>query len=443
MQGFMFMKYRAAHCVLAMLLLNNPVWAQENYAPDDSSVADAPSVNMVADEPSSPPTIDVIALYTMSGVTVDVTAASAAAAREQAIFDGQRTALAQLLEKLQASKGFDPAKLSDNKIAALVRSFEITSEKASAVRYIATMNVRFKPRSVASLLKSAGIQFLSTPQPPIVLLPLSMSGGKAVLWNMVTPWRQAVEALAKPDGLQPIIVPKADSSDVQLLDVLAAKAGDAGALGALATTYRAGTVWVAYALDDAALLKPKQKLKVLLKRYDAYGQKQDEQTLTVPPIIPPAVPVSAAATVAASSTATAPAIEAATAQWQAAALQLQNALRRATNIAAKSSSYSSAAASAAPRNDDMPNLTTPAMSQNNAMQLYAPLGSLPELTRLKQRLSTIGMISSLNVQTVRRDGADIGLAFTGTIEQLQQAVAAQGLSIQQNTSGLWQISSPQ
>jgi hypothetical protein len=441
MQGSIIMKCRVILCAL-LFLFTGATWAQESYAPDEPVVVDQPAVSVTADEvatnePLPPPPIDVIALYTMSGVTVDVTAASAAAAREKAIFDGQRTALIQLMEKLQASKGFDPVKLSDNKIAALVRSFEITSEKASAVRYIATMNVRFKPRAVVNLLRSAGIHFISTPQPPMVILPISTKDNKPVLWGETTPWQQAVATLAKPDGLQPIIVPKGEAGDMQLIDVQAAKAGDAGALGAVATTYRAGTVWVAYALDEAALLKPKQKLKILLKRYDAYGQKQDEQTLTVPPVAT-ASPVAALSLAVAATTA--PDVEATPGQWQAAALQLQNAVRRAAVTASKSSS-SSSSSSAAPRNDGAPNLTTPIMPENNAIQLYAPLGSLPELTRLKQRLSTISLISSINVQTVRRDGADIGVAFTGTVEQLQQAAAAQGLAIQQNTNGLWQIQS--
>src|SRR5271168_3176188 len=69
-------------------------------------------------------------VYEITDVGADVTANSAAHAREQAVKQGQRTAFEQLAQRL----GADPsvaAKLSDDDIAALVQSFEVQNERSS------------------------------------------------------------------------------------------------------------------------------------------------------------------------------------------------------------------------------------------------------------------------------------------------------------------------
>lgn len=330
------------------------------------------------------------AVFDVDGIAVDVTAASAATARDKAIFDGQRAALGQLLERLDAKRAADPAKLSDNKIAGMVRNFEITSEKSSSVRYIATMNVRFKPAAIQRLLGNAGIAY-NPPTLPTVLLPVSDSNGRAVLWEENTPWRAALETLEQ-QGAQTVLVPSGELSDVSAIDASAASNGDALALGSIATLHGAGTVVVARLAGEVNAGQP---LAIALARYDARGQRLEGQTLIIPPA------------------ADAPA------QLREAATRVQEFVLHKTLVA-------------------VTNITPAAQ---NSLPLYAPLSSLPELTRLRQRLGGISAVQRINVLSVTREGAEIALDYNGDIMLLQQEMARQGLQVLQSPTGQWQIRS--
>lgn len=379
--------------MLAGGLLSAPMAMAQTYAPavpwDSTEASPTPAESTPAPQPVN------LEAFTISNVPVDVTAENAAAAREKAIFSGQRTALTQLLERMDAAKAIDPAKLSDNKIAALVRNFEITSEKTSSVRYIANMNVRFKPRAVQSLLGNAGVSFTANPTMPQLILPLAMSGGRSVLWEEQTPWHQALASLERPDALQPIIIPNGDLQDVGAIDANNASAGDAASLGAIATLHNAGSVVVAQIGEDPADSAQKN-LNLTVTRYDNTGQKLETQTIAVP------------------------AAKDRTAQLAVAAQQVKSFLQHKPMVDVLAPGY-------AP----------------SSLAIHAALTSLPELTRLRQRLAGIPAIKRINIRSIRRDGVDMALDFNGDQMQLQQALSQQGLLLTQAPGGSWQLQSAQ
>ena len=85
---------------------------------------------------------------------VDATADSAAAAREMARIDGQRRALAAVIERLSgASEPAKPPKLDDKAITDMVASFEVANEHMSAVRYVADYTFHFRPSKVRRLVR--------------------------------------------------------------------------------------------------------------------------------------------------------------------------------------------------------------------------------------------------------------------------------------------------
>jgi hypothetical protein len=87
-------------------------------------------------------------------VKVDATADSAAAARETARIDGQRRALAAVIERLSgASESAKPPKLDDKAITDMVVSFEVANEHMSAVRYVADFTFHFRPSKVRRLVR--------------------------------------------------------------------------------------------------------------------------------------------------------------------------------------------------------------------------------------------------------------------------------------------------
>src|SRR5205085_9561486 len=87
-------------------------------------------------------------------VKVDATADTAAAAREIARIDGQRRALASVIERLSgASEPAKPPKLDDKAITDMVASFEVANEHMSAVRYVADYTFHFRPSKVRRLVR--------------------------------------------------------------------------------------------------------------------------------------------------------------------------------------------------------------------------------------------------------------------------------------------------
>src|SRR5262245_57448802 len=70
------------------------------------------------------------ATYTVTGVPVDVTADNAAAARDQAIIEGQRAALKLLVENMMGTEKAAQIPLPDDAaISEMVQDFEVESER--------------------------------------------------------------------------------------------------------------------------------------------------------------------------------------------------------------------------------------------------------------------------------------------------------------------------
>ncbi len=118
--------------------------------------------------------------YVVTGVPVDVTAADAATARDQAIVEGQRTAFAMLMEQLlgteQAATVPTP---SDAQLSGMVQDFEVESERLSAVRYIGVMTYRFDAASIDAAIgrtddAAAGVTTDATPSGPLRTLSVTV-----------------------------------------------------------------------------------------------------------------------------------------------------------------------------------------------------------------------------------------------------------------------------
>lgn len=190
--------------------------------------------------------------FTVSGVAVDKTAQSAAAARADAIAEGQRLALQLLIKRLAAKSAADRISATTARAAELVRDFDIAEEKSSGVRYIAKLNVRFKPDAVRAMLRAEGAPFAETASRPLVVVPVYEGGGAPTLWDSPNPWREAWNAKLPRDGLVPVILPAGDASDTGTIKAEQARDGDSVKLRALAAKYNAGGTLVAVAKPDAS-----------------------------------------------------------------------------------------------------------------------------------------------------------------------------------------------
>lgn len=214
-------------------------------------------------------------IFTVNGVKVDETAASTAEARDLALAKGEREAFRLLLERLTLKADHDRLpEFEINQIASYVLAFDVAEEKASAVRYLATLNYSFKPEAVRQLLMDRNIPFAETPSKPVLVLPVYQAAGSLLLWDDPNPWRQAWMERQGASSLVPTILPDGDLADIAVIGPEQAVAGDDQRLSAIAARYDAGDTLVAHATMKMDRGRP--DLEVYVTRY---GTAMQEQTV--------------------------------------------------------------------------------------------------------------------------------------------------------------------
>ena len=216
-------------------------------------------------------------LFEVQGVEVDVTAANATEAREQAMAEGERTAFRQLLRRLTLDSDFSRLPdLSQNEIASTVRDFSVAEEKASNVRYLARLNFRFKEDDIRRILMGYALPFAETYSKPVVVLPVYESTGALMLWDDPNPWRDAWVSVSSGDRLVPLVLPRGDLADIAAIGAEQAIGGDEPRLSAIAKRYQSNDTIVAHAILRKGVLDLRAELEVYVTRH---GSALQEQTL--------------------------------------------------------------------------------------------------------------------------------------------------------------------
>ncbi len=219
---------------------------------------------------------------TIGDVPVDVTAKSAAAARDQAIADAQRKAFDRLVKRLVANPA-DQARLrpSQSEIESFVQDFGVQSERASTVRYIGLFTVRFRAGMVRKYLADAGITNVGSLQ-QVLVIPVFRGRNGSLLWEQDNAWRAAWDRGGFGDGPVTLILPNGDSFDCGALSPAAAQAGDIAAIDAMIQRYAAAGLVVAVAEPRDPARGAASGLTINVATYDAAGPK-GSQVLTVDP----------------------------------------------------------------------------------------------------------------------------------------------------------------
>ena len=156
--------------------------------------------------------------FSVSGISVDASADSAATARPIALADGQRRAFSTLLRRLTLPD--DHARLprpTEALLNEVVAGFGIDEERTSATRYIGRISVQFRADAIRRLLQDNRLPYSETMSRPVLLVPVWQSNEGARIWEADNPWREAW--LRRPDaegGLVPLSVAPAMSSGPSL-----------------------------------------------------------------------------------------------------------------------------------------------------------------------------------------------------------------------------------
>lgn len=192
-------------------------------------------------------------VYTVESVAVDVTAKSAAEARPAAMASAQKKAFEVLMRRmLRPEDAARAAALDGAVVNSFVQGVEIGNERASSVRYIANLTVRFSPVKVRDFLKGRSYPYSETMAPAVLVLPLLERDGLRLLWEPENIWLKAWGQADVRNRLIPVVIPRGGAEDQALapgLDgtdpqsaqarALAARYGAAEALPVQATIQRA------------------------------------------------------------------------------------------------------------------------------------------------------------------------------------------------------------
>lgn len=150
--------------------------------------------------------------FSVSGISVDASADSAAAARPVALADGQRRAFTTLLRRLTLPD--DQGRLprpSEAVLNEVVAGFGIDEERTSPTRYIGKITVQFRPDAVRRLLQDNRLAYSETLSRPVLVVPVWQSAEGSRLWEADNPWRDAWMKRPETDGLVPLSVAPAMS----------------------------------------------------------------------------------------------------------------------------------------------------------------------------------------------------------------------------------------
>lgn len=191
------------------------------------------------------------AIFTVPGVKVDVTAESSLAAREQAFAQAQTLAFQQLAERLMPESQlatFQPPDVSV--ISPMIKDFEITDERITHVRYIATYTFRFQGDAIRNFFAGAGVSYSDVSSKPVLILPYFQYGARTVLWGADNPWLAAWNESQAMRGLVPVIVPIGDLQDVSEMNDNDALTYDPAKLSSMIERYAAGEAIILLAIPE-------------------------------------------------------------------------------------------------------------------------------------------------------------------------------------------------
>ena len=150
--------------------------------------------------------------YTVSGVHVDATAASASAAQAIAIDQGRPQAWGTLYRRLVKQADWSKLpKLDEQALRGVARGYTVANERRSTTRYVADVTYIFSPEAVSRVLRGISANYGNPLARRILLIPMSPTFTRGSEWS---------SAFVNPrfGGSQvPFTVPSGDTSDVGAL----------------------------------------------------------------------------------------------------------------------------------------------------------------------------------------------------------------------------------
>lgn len=320
--------------------------------------------------------------YTVSGVVVDATAASATEAQTIAINSGRARAWTTLYRRLTKAQDWPrQPTLDDVTLQRLVRNYLPKNERRSTTRYVASMTYAFNPDSVRRILRQNDIAYADVQARPILVVPLAAGYQPHGAWTA---------AWANPRysaGGIPLILPHGDALDVSALGPLNFATSAWEDVEPAASRVHAQEAFLALAQPANG------QIVVKLKRLGAGNSPSIPDVITsIPPKTPPAKAYAMAADNVANAI-----IDA----WKA---------RAAIDFGKRSK-----------------------------LVAEVRIDSLGGWSTMMQKLATAPNITDVAVVAMNIGEAKIAISYVGTTDQLLQSLSQYGFDLS-NESGSWWLS---
>lgn len=319
--------------------------------------------------------------YTVSGIEVDVEAADAVTAREQAIEEAQMKGLRQLLERLTLPEYANrlPA-VGQQSLTRLVSAFEVEEESLSATRYVGRLGVSYDEEAVQNLLEGTGVPIVLDQPPSLLVVPALDADGTLELFTGPGGWRDAWAAEARSNTLLDIALPLGDLGDLRALSSQALASEPETALQIAAQRYGQDAAVLLVARPDDA--RNPTRVNVSLAGGYAWPTGFSGESLAMD---------ADAETV-----------------WRAAARRALRTLEtewKRENLVA--------------------------MDQLARLAVEVPLDTFDDWTDIRQRLGAVAAIRRIDVETFSQSEVQLIFNHIGNVEQLRRALETRGLSLTQ------------
>jgi hypothetical protein len=331
-------------------------------------------------------------VYVATGIPVEVTG-DAATLRDQAVVVAQREGLRQVLKEIAPADQIEGLLLpGDDEIGSWVADMAIDEEKIAATRYIGRFTIRFATAPVQDFLSREGIAFAETRAKQMLMLPVfTDETGNTGLWGPTNAWLRAWTQQSQQPGaaaLVPVVTPRGDLDDQNILSATDALAGAQAKLQFMADRYQAGDVVVADAKMSGTGADGNRSLALDVTRYGQDGIQRYQETLTGAAADPDGLLAQGVVTVQA---------------------MLEGAWKNA-------------------------NLVDP--NKRTTLAVRVPLTGLEQWVAIKQRLAQVNLIKTVDLKQLARDGAELEIGYAGDEAQFIRALSVANLYLVSSGEGV-------
>lgn len=153
-------------------------------------------------------------LFVVRGVQVEATAESGPKACEAAYSQGHEAAWPRLIQRIvpEADWGKVPQP-STEELEGFISGYEVSGEKRSTSKCIASMTYLFKADLVKKYLREKGIAYADRRGPPTLAIPLYETAEGTRLWGDDNLWLAAFRGVKLENELIPVEAPYGDDGD--------------------------------------------------------------------------------------------------------------------------------------------------------------------------------------------------------------------------------------